>query len=153
MAEQYLAVNPSSAAPETTHVADDEPRRGGFALLSVIVAVIMIATGVMALAAANTTRMRYQTTSTSRAVALNIARDYHEEVRARNPFTLADEPEARVDAGGFAVSNGEYTREMKVTVTRANLLTLEIIVGVPRNGVPVRLLTNIYRGVKLSPRT
>ena len=152
MAEQQLAVTSAPAPGAETAVATTG-RRGGFALLSVIIAVIMIATGVMALAAANTTRMKAQTTSTSRTVALNIARDYHEAVRARNPFTLGSEAEARVDAGGNPVANGEYTRELKVTVTRPNLLTVEIIVGVPRNGAPVRLLTSIYRGVKLAPRT
>lgn len=122
-------------------------------MISVIIAVVMIATGVMALAAANTTRMRYQTTSTSRTVALNIARDYHEAVRARDPFRLDNEAVARVDAGGTPVANGEYTRELKVTSTQPNLVTVEIIVGFPRGGAPVRLLTSIYRGVKLAPRS
>lgn len=151
MAEQHLAVT-DTPATGTAPAAGAACRRGGFALLSVIIAVMMIATGVMALAAANTSRMRSQTMSTSRTVALNIARDYHEALRGRNPFTLANEPVARVDAGGNPSPSGEYTREVKVTVTKSNLLTVEIIVGVPRGGTPVRILTNIYRGVKLAPR-
>lgn len=152
MAEQHLAVTPA-AAPQHAPADGAPARRGGFALLSVIVAVMMIATGVMALAAANTSRMKSQTTSTSRTVALNIARDYHEALRGRNPFSLASEAVARVDAGGNPSPNGEYTREVKVTNARANLLEVEIIVGVPRGGTPVRILTNIYKGVKLAPRS
>ncbi len=121
-------------------------RRPGFALLSVMVAVVLLATGVMAIGAANTARLRSQTLSTSRSAALNVARTHLEAVRGRDPWSLATESPVRVDGTGAPNSSGEFMRALNVTVVQTNLLTIEVVVTGPRLSSPIRLLTNIYRG-------
>jgi len=125
--------------------------RAGFALLAVMVAVVLLATGVMAIGAANTTRIRTQTLSTSRTSALNVARTYLENVRGRDAWSLASESAVRVDGSGAPNPNGEFTRELLVTVVRMNLLQLEVVVTTPRLTAPVRLLTSAYRGGTMVP--
>jgi hypothetical protein len=132
-----------------TRVRSSEPttrRRAGFALLSVMVAVVLLATGVMAIGAANTARLRSQTHSSARSAGLNVARSYLENVRGRDPWSIVAESPAQVDGSGNIVPNGEFTRQLLVTVNGANLLTLEVIVTGPRLTAPIRLITNTYRG-------
>lgn len=122
------------------------PQRSGFALLSLMVAVVLLATGVMAIGAANTARLRSQTQSSARSAALNVARTYLETVRGRDAFSIATESAVQVDGSGVVTPSGEFTRRMQVTVVQANLITIEITVIGPRMTAPVRLLTNAYRG-------
>ncbi|MBC7841819.1 MAG: hypothetical protein H7099_05890 [Gemmatimonadaceae bacterium] len=131
----------------TTFVRD----RAGFALLSVMVAVVLLATGVMAIGAANTVRIRTQTQSTSRSAALNVARSYLENVRGRDAWSIAAESPTRVNAEGLPDASGAFTRELLVTVERTNLLRLEVVVTGPGTAAPIRLMTNAYRGGTMSP--
>ncbi len=137
----------ASAALDTT------PRspRAGFALLSIMVAVVLLATGVMAIGAANTNRIRSQTQSTTRSAALTVARSYLETVRGRDPWSIATEAPVRVDGNGAINPSGAFTRELQVTVDRQNLLRLEVIVTGPGVSVPIRLMTNAYRGGTMTP--
>ena len=137
----------ATAALDTT----PHSQRAGFALLSIMVAVVLLATGVMAIGAANTNRIRSQTLSTSRSTALNVARGYLENVRGRDPWSIAAEPVVRVDATGAVTPSGAYTRELLVTVDRANLLRLEVVVTGPGIAAPIRLITNAYRGGTMTP--
>lgn len=121
-------------------------QRPGFALLSLMVAVVLLATGVMAIGAANTARLRSQTSSTARSAGLNVARTYLENVRGRDPWGLATEPAARVDGTGAVSPNGEFHRVLNVTVLQPNLLAIEVTVTGPRLSSPIRLTTNVYRG-------
>lgn len=127
------------------------PQRKGFALLSLMVAVVLLATGVMAIGAANTARLRSQTQSSARSAALQVARSYLENVRGRDPWSIAAEAVQTVDGSGNVVPNGEFTRELRVTVNQTNLLTLEVIVTGPRMAAPIRLITNTYRGGTMTP--
>jgi Tfp pilus assembly protein PilV len=128
-------------------------RRDGFALLSLLVAVVLLATGVMAIGAANTTRIRVQTLSGVRTTALSIARAQVEAVRGRDPWTLVSIPAEAVDNSGAARADGAYTREVQVTVESTNLLRVVVIVTAPRLSTPVRLVTNTYRGSTMTPRS
>jgi hypothetical protein len=133
----------STNAPPTRIAAAQRP---GFALLSLMVAVVLLATGVMAIGAANTARLRSQTVSTARSAGLNVARTYLENVRGRDPWGLATETAAQVDGTGAVNPSGEFTRVLNVTVLQANLLAIEVVVTGPRLSAPIRLVTNVYRG-------
>jgi Tfp pilus assembly protein PilV len=140
----------------TTRDATDQAsptaaQRKGFTLLAIMVAVVLLSTAVMAIGAANTTRLRSQTLSTSRSAALNVARTYLESVRGRDPWSVASEGVIHVDANGVVSSTGAFTRQLVVTVDRANLLRIEVIVTAPGLGAPIRLLTNAYRGGTMTP--
>ena len=125
--------------------------RAGFALLAIMVAVVLLATGVMAIGAANTMRIRSQTQSTACSTALNVARTYLENVRGRDPWTIAAESQVRVNAAGQLDPAGAFTRELIVMVERTNLLRLEVVVTGPANTAPIRLITNAYRGGTMTP--
>jgi type IV pilus assembly protein PilV len=133
----------STNAPPTRIAAAQRP---GFALLSLMVAVVLLATGVMAIGAANTARLRSQTVSTARSAGLNVARTYLENVRGRDPWGLATETAVQVDGTGAVSPSGEFTRVLNVTVLQANLLAIEVVVTGPRLSAPIRLVTNVYRG-------
>jgi Tfp pilus assembly protein PilV len=120
--------------------------RPGFALLSLMVAVVLLATGVMAIGAANTARLRSQTHSTARSAGLNVARTYLESVRGRDPWSLVTESPQTVDGSGNVTPQGEFTRQLHVTVNQTNLVTVEVVVTSPRLTSPIRLRTNAYRG-------
>ena len=111
-----------------------------------MVAVVLLATGVMAIGAANTARLRSQTQSTARSAGLNVARTYLENVRGRDPWTLVTEAPQIVDGSGNVTPSGEFTRQLHVTVNQTNLLTLYVVVTGPRLTSPIRLRTNAYRG-------
>jgi Tfp pilus assembly protein PilV len=139
------ALTPTIATPDAL-VDSRAGSRRGFALLSLMVAVVLLATGVMAIGAANTARLRSQTHSTARSAGLNVARAYLENVRGRDPWSLATEAAVTVDGRGNIASNGEFTRVLLVTVNQTNLVTLQVIVTGPRLTAPIRLVTNAYRG-------
>lgn len=127
--------------------------RGGFALLSVMVAVVLLATGVMAIGAANTVRLRSVAKSTVRSTALNLARGYLEELRGRDPWSLASEGVVTIDDAGLPNPAGRYTRQLVVTEMRANLLQVQVIVTSGALTAPVSLVTNTYRGGTMAPRS
>ena len=131
--------------------ASHPSQRRGFALLSLMVAVVLLATGVMAIGAANTMRIRTQTQSTMRTTSLNVARTYLENLRGRDPWSLAAEAAVRVNASGAVDPAGAYTRELLVTVERTNLLRIEVVVTGPGTSAPIRLMTNVYRGGTMTP--
>ena len=126
-------------------------QRRGFALMSVMIAVVLLVTGVMAIGAANTMRLRTQTQSTARTTSLNVARTYLENLRGRDPWSLSAEAAVRVNASGAVDPAGAYTRELFVTVERTNLLRIEVAVTGPGTSAPIRLMTNIYRGGTITP--
>lgn len=136
---------------DNTCEAAPRGQRKGFTLISLMVAVVLLSTGVMAIGAANTTRIRTQTMSSTRSAALSIARTYLERVRGRDVWSIAEESEARVDASGDPNPAGAYTRRLLVTVERQNLLRVEVVVTGPRMSSPIRLVTNTYRGGTLTP--
>lgn len=140
---RYALTNDAANAPQSRLAGAKRP---GFALLSLMVAVVLLATGVMAIGAANTARLRSQTSSTARSAGLNVARTYLENVRGRDPWGLATEAAQQVDGTGTVRPNGEFTRVLTVSVLQANLLAIEVAVTGPRLSAPIRLVTNVYRG-------
>jgi Tfp pilus assembly protein PilE len=120
--------------------------RGGFTLISVIVAVALLTIGVLALSRTTTSVTYAQTSATSRTIALSIARAHMERVRSRNPWTLVPEAPVRVDATGALDAEGEFLRSVDVFEEAPNLLRVTIEVAYPRGIDPVKLVTLIYRG-------
>jgi len=122
------------------------PRRdSGFTLVSVLVALAILAIGLLALARAQASIVASQGNVANRTTALTIARDYAEVLRSRSPWTLVSEAPARVDARGTPDANGAYTRTTNVTVLSTNLLQVQVLVTYPRSATPVDIVTLIYR--------
>jgi Tfp pilus assembly protein PilV len=147
-----LIASQRTIAQESRPVRRGAPR--GFALISLMVALFLLSIGVMAVGAANVSRIKEQTSATMRARALNIARSYLEELRARDAWTITDEPGTRVSDDGTIASAGTaaFTRSVGVQIDRPNLITVAVEVHGPRLIAPVRLTTQVYRGGTMTIR-
>jgi type II secretion system protein I len=117
----------------------------GFTLLSVLLAVSMLTIGLLALARTQAILTSSEAGVSNRAIALAIATDRLEQLRASDPQTLASEPAATVDANGNVSAGGAYQRSVTVTLDAANLLRLTVVVTYPRMTTPVQLQALIYR--------
>jgi Tfp pilus assembly protein PilV len=116
----------------------------GFTLISVMVAVVLLVIGVLALARTQSLVLAAHSTAGSRTSAVEIARDYLETLRSRDPATLQSEAAIRVDESGAANANGAYTRTVDVQVLTTNLKRVTVQVTTPRSRNPVSLMTMAY---------
>jgi type IV pilus assembly protein PilV len=121
-------------------------REGGFTMISVLLAIIMLSVGLIALTRSQTILMVTQSQLANTNTALQIARGYLEQVRGRDPLTLAAEPAIKVDNLGLPSVTGAYNRSMTVTDDAANLARVTVTVTYPKQTAPVQLVTLIYRG-------
>jgi type IV pilus modification protein PilV len=118
----------------------------GFTLISVLVAVVMLSVGLLALAKVQSSLVKTQRDTNLRSVALTVARAYVEEIRSRDPWTVASEAAVRVNLQGQPAANGALTRSTTVTEDSANLLRITVQVDYPGQNQPVQLITMAYRG-------
>ena len=125
-------------------------RRRGFTLVSMIVAIILLAVGLSSLASANASTIKLQTLAQNRTNAIAIARGYLEQVRTRDPWLVQAESSVRLGAEGTPNASGPYVRTMTVTEMRRNLLKIDVKVDYPRASTPVVLTTLLFRGNGLS---
>jgi type IV pilus assembly protein PilV len=128
----------------------DKRNRGGFTIINVLVGIVLLVAGVMALGKSNAETLRGQSLAQNRTNALAIARAYLEEVRTRDPWSLATESPMMVGGDGVPTSLGKFKRQMTVIEERNNLVRLEVEVDFPRAMEPVRVTTYQYRGNALA---
>ena len=121
-------------------------RRRGFTLVSMIVAIILLAVGLSSLASANASTIKLQTLAQNRTNAIAIGRSYLEEVRTRDPWLVESESAVRLGAEGTPQADGAYVRSMTVTETRQNLVQIDVRVDFPRAATPILLTTLLFRG-------
>jgi Tfp pilus assembly protein PilV len=117
----------------------------GFTLVSVMIAVILLALGLIALAKAEGVLARAETDTANRSSALAIAQGYTEVVRSRDPAVLVSESAVQVNANGQPAAGGLYSRSTTVTADAANLLRVTVTVSYPRAASPLRIVTLIYK--------
>jgi type IV pilus assembly protein PilV len=120
-------------------------RDRGFTLVSVMVALVVVSVGLLALARAQASMVTSQGITANRTVAVTIARDYAEVLRARDPRTLVSEAAVRVDREGVPSGSGAYSRTTNVTQVAPNLLQVQVLVTYPRGSAPMEIITLIYR--------
>ncbi len=118
---------------------------GGFTLISVLVAVVMLAFGLMALAKTQSILMAAETGVANRSAALGVAAGYLEQLRSRDPATLVSEASVAVDAEGQPAAGGPYYRSTVVTLDQPNLVRVRVLVTFTRASAPIELITLIYR--------
>jgi type IV pilus assembly protein PilV len=120
---------------------------GGFTLISVLIAIVMLSVGLVALARSQSMLMTTQNRLANANTALSIARGYMEQVRGRDPWTLATEAAVAVDELGVVNAAGTYQRSMDVTLDASNLARVTVRVTFPRQTMPVEVITLIYRAL------
>ncbi len=124
--------------------------RHGFTIVSMLMAIILLAVGLMSLAGANAQTVTMQTLAQNRTSAIAIARTYMEQVRTRDPWSIESESPVALNNDGSPASQGGFVRSMTVTETRQNLIKIEVTVSYPRGAQPVKLTTSYFRGNGLS---
>lgn len=123
--------------------------RRGFTLISVMIAVVILAVGVLALSRTLTGAMQANTRAGMRTIALDIARQRMEFLRAQPPSDMINFVEATpvdVSEQGLPVSGGKYHRTVLVTDVRLNLVSVTVRVAYPNGTTPVELVTYVYTG-------
>lgn len=125
--------------------------REGFTLVSVLIAVFLLTFALMAMQRVQSSLIRDQSTSATHSAALQIARSYVEQVRTRDPWTLADEAAVRVDLRGRPDAAGPLSRSLAVTVLATNLVRISVTLEDTRDLRATELVTHIYRGIHTTP--
>jgi type IV pilus assembly protein PilV len=124
--------------------------RRGFTIVSMLMAIILLAVGLMSLASANAQTITMQTLAQNRTSAIAIARAYVEQVRTRDPWLVQTESPVNLNSDGQVATGGKFVRTLTVTTMRNNLIRLDIRVTYPRGTQPVQLTTSFFRGNGLS---
>ena len=75
-----------------------------------------------------------------------------EQVRGRDPWTLATEPPVAVDELGVVNAAGTYRRSMDVTLDASNLARVTVRVTFPRQTMPVEVITLISSRAPMTRR-
>ena len=125
--------------------------KDGFSLVSVLVAMVLLAVGVVALSSSSAFLMSMQTDTSIRSTATSLAIAYMEEVKRRPARTLASEGPTTIDEIGLDSPDGHFVRSFTVTedpsapdVVKA-MVDVKYPAGLGRTG-RVEMVTIIYRG-------
>ncbi len=121
-------------------------RSGGFTIISVLVAIVMLSVGILALSRTGTLALAAQNAAGLRTTALAIARAHMERVRSRPAIEVVSESPVQVNETGAIVVGGRFTRSVVVVSVRHNLKEVKVIVTFPKGLVPVELITLAYVG-------
>lgn len=124
--------------------------RGGFSILSVLIAVVLMGVGVAAVSSTSVYLLSLQTEAAVRSTATGLAVTYMEDVKTRPTNSLESEATEAINELGELDASGGFTRELRVLagpVTNSELVEVEITYprGLGRRGT-VTLVTIIYSG-------
>jgi Tfp pilus assembly protein PilV len=123
----------------------------GFGMVSVLVAMVLLAVAVVALSSSSAFLVSLQTDASGRAIATSLGVAYMEEVRRRPPGSLASESPVTVNSEGLTDDGGAFVRGLTIendlvapNVVRA---TVEVAypAGIGRRGT-ISFQTVIYLG-------
>ncbi len=123
----------------------------GVGIVSVLVAIVLLAIGVVAISASSAYMVSLQTDASERARATAIAVTYMEQVKMRPPATLASEDTVAVSPTGAVTAGGPFLRSLTVipepSVPDALRATVSVQYpsGFGRTGT-VEMVTVIYSG-------
>ncbi len=123
----------------------------GFGIVSVLVAIVLLAIGVVALSSSSAFLVSLRTDASARATAASIATSYMEEVKRRPPRELASEEPVAVSETGAVDEEAVFVRALTVApepgVADAVRATVSVRypAGFGRTRT-VELVTIIYQG-------
>ena len=123
----------------------------GIGLISTMVAIVLLGVAVTALSSSGMMVLAVHTDSAVRSTATAIAASYLEEVKARQPGTLASESATSVSSDGVKAQSGIFVRSLEVVpeenlaYTKRVTVNVEFPSGRGRTGT-VQLVTVVYEG-------
>ena len=123
----------------------------GFGMVSLLVAIVLLAIGIVAISASSVFMASLQTDAAERSRATAIAVTYMEQVKMRLPRTLASEDTFAVDGSGAVVADGVYLRSLTVVPEPGivdavrTTVSVQYPAGLARTGT-VEMVTTIYAG-------
>ena len=116
----------------------------GFTVLELVIALMLLGVAIFSLAQTAMVATDAQTRSSFRTTAAALAKSYMEEVKTRNPATLADESGTLVNEWGDSDSLAVFTRSLDVDSIGANLTRIIVEVDYPKASAPVVMENIIY---------
>lgn len=120
----------------------------GFGMVSVLVAMVLLAVAVVSLSSSSAFLVSLQTDAAGRTTATAVGVAYMEEVRRRPVGTLSSEGPTRVNGLGLPDQDGSYVRTLTIEAQAGDILKANVEVrypgGLGRSGA-VRLDTFISR--------
>jgi Tfp pilus assembly protein PilV len=129
----------------TTPAAAPAPHgERAFTLISVMIALILLVTGLLALGRSQTGLVKTQSSFASRARAYQLARQATEQLRAQPPATIASTPTTPIDTLGNPTASSLFTRTVTVTSDTTNLFRVIVSVAYPGQVQPVSITTLVY---------
>jgi Tfp pilus assembly protein PilV len=87
----------------------------GFGIVSVLVAIVLVAIGVVALSSSSAFMVSMQTDAAERSRASGMAASYMELVKTRPPEQIVSEDPVRLNATGEPDDEGPFVRTLTVT--------------------------------------
>lgn len=118
----------------------------GFTLVSVMIAIVLISVGLLGMFGTQVGAYGMQTHANARTGAVEIARAYMEEVKARDPRTLGSLPTGGqlVNESGTLDPDGHFTREVLIEPGGDHLKQVTVTVDFPKATKAVKLVTLVY---------
>lgn len=120
----------------------------GFGMVSVLVAMVLLAVAVVSLSSSSAFLVSLQTDASGRSTATAVGVAYMEEVRRRPAGTLNSEQPTRVNELGLPDENGSYVRTLTIEPQAGGILKANVEVrypgGLGRSGA-IRLDTFVSR--------
>jgi len=132
-----------------THAA----RQDGFGIVSVLVAIVLLAIGVVTLSSSSAFLVSLRTDASARATAASIATSYMEEVKRRPTRELASEEPVTVNETGTQDEAGVFVRTLTVgpEASLPDAARVVVLVEYPAGfgrRRTVELVTIIYQGLQ-----
>ncbi|NNF28844.1 MAG: type II secretion system protein [Gemmatimonadetes bacterium] len=119
-------------------------KKQGFTIIELTVALTLLGVAIFALAQLSVVSIHAQTNASLRTTAASLAKGYMEEIKARDPATLANETAQLVNEWGDSDSLAVFARSLKVDSLAANLTRVKVMVDYPKSSVPVVMENIIY---------
>lgn len=106
---------------------------GGYGMVSVLVAIVLLAAGVVALSTSSLFVSSLRNEAAVRSVAASLALGYMEDIKTRERGTLASEDPAKINAQGQLDEGGNFLRVVDVVpdTTVVDAVRVKVKVGYP----------------------
>ncbi len=124
---------------------------GGFSILSVLIAIVLMGVGVAAVSSTTVYLLSLRTEAAQRSAATALAVAYMEDVKTRPAQSVVSKAMEKVDEIGTLNASGDYTRNLVVSpgpIVNSKIVQVEVTypTGLGRRG-KIELVTIIYSGL------